>query len=166
MSAMETLLEGTARALDEAADAWKHENETSARAQGAEALVRTALLTVSFAEAVVAGVWEALFSDKLRDVRAAGEHLASLIERASAVTNVTRALALSLQEEGYTIAGLAELSEGIKRLERARDDVARRWPRLDPEKMDRATARMEGGEFADLSDVYHEFPELQNPARP
>src|SRR5262249_33894439 len=153
-------------ALNEAVDAWKRENEAAARAQGPEALVRTALLTVSFAEGVVADLWEALFSNKVRDVRAAGEQLASLIERTIGITNGTRDLALSALAEGYTTAGLVELSEGLKRLERARDDVARRWPRLDPAKMNQATARMERGEFADLSDVYREFPELQKPARP
>ncbi|SRR6266542_2342308 len=166
MSATETLWAGTARTLDEASDALKREEEAAVRASAAEALVRTALLLVSITEGIVANIWDALFSEKVCDVRAEGERLGLMTERAIAVTSGTRDLALTSQEQGYTITGLTELSEGIKRLERAREDLARRWPRLDPEKMDQAAARMARGEFADLSDVYHEFPELQNPARP
>src|SRR5215813_1105131 len=128
MSAMETLLEGATRALDEAADAWKREEEAGVRASSAEALVQTALLIVSFTEGFVAAIWEALFAGKVRDIRAEGERLTWLIERAIATTTGTRDLALTSQEQGYTITGLTELSEGIKRLERAREDLARRWP--------------------------------------
>ena len=164
MIATEILWEGTARAVDEATDAWKREEESAARAQGVEDILRGALGMVYFAQRLICFQWDALFSERIRDVRDEGERLKRMAARSLHLANNASALAGLSEAEGYTFGQLPELVEAVDRLKRLEDDLARRWPRLDPEALEKGLAQAARGEFADLTDVYHEFPELQDKA--
>jgi len=164
MSATDVLWEGTARAIGEAAEAWKREEESAARATAAEALVRAALGLISITEGIIAHTWDDLFSERIRQVQAMGDHLESFTTQAISVADQMRELALCSETEGHKVEKLPELSEAIERLARAKEALARRWPRFDSEELERGLAQVARGETVGAEEILREFPELQNPA--
>ena len=162
MTVTETLWEGTVRAVGEAADAWKREEESAARAQGVEDLLRGTLAMVHLAQRVIALQWDALFSGRIRAVRETGERLDRIATRTISLAGDARALVGISEAEGYSFDQLPDLAAALGELARRNDDRARRWPHFDPDALDRGLAQAARGEFADLAEVYREFPELQD----
>ena len=162
MTATEALWKGTVRAVEDAEDAWKREEERAARAQGAEDILRGTLAMVHFARREIAFQWEAIFSGRVRDVRDTGERLERMASRTLSLAEDARKLISTGEADGSSFAQLPELTAALDELARLRDDLARRWPRFDPAALERGLAQAARGEFADLAEVYHEFPELQD----
>jgi len=162
MSATDVLWEGIVRAIAEAVEALKRE-EGAARATAAEALVRATLGLISITEGNIARTWDDLFSERIREVQAKGDHLESFTGHTITLANEMRELALLSETEGHKVEKLPELSEAIGCLIRAKEALARRWPRFDPEEVERGLAQVARGETNGAEEILREFPELQNP---
>lgn len=161
-SVVEILWEGTAQTVRAATDAWKEEEEGAARARAAEAILRVALSLIALAEHIVTLTRDDLFSERIRDVEATGEHLERCVARTLDIARATHALAGFAEAEGYRFEQVPELVAGIARLSELQDRLARHWPRFDPAHLERGLAQAARGEFVDLEEIYREFPELQN----
>src|SRR5262249_28287882 len=146
MSATDVLWEGIARAIAEAVEALKREEESAVRATAAEALVRATLGLISITEGLIARTWDDLFSERIRQVQATGDHLESFTEQTIRLGDRMRELALLSETEGHKVEKLPELSEAVGRLARAKEALARRWPRFDPEELERGLAQAARGE--------------------
>lgn len=161
MTATEALWKGTVRAVEDAEDAWKREEEAAARAQGAEDILRGSLAMLHFARRDIALQWDALFSGRIRDVQDTRERLQRMAARTISLAEEARKLVGISETDGYSFTQLPELAAALAELVRLRDDLARRWPRFDPDALERGLAQAARGEAADLAEVYQEFPELQ-----
>ena len=162
MTVTEALWQGTVRAVEDAEDAWKREEERAARAQGAEDILRATLAMIHFARRAITLQWDALFSGRVRDVRDTGERLERIATRTLSLAGNTRELVGISKTDGHSFDPLPDLVAALDELTRLKGDLTRRWPRFDPEALDRGLAQAARGECADLAEVYHEFPELQD----
>jgi hypothetical protein len=112
---------------------------------------------------LVATFWDYLYSGSMPHVERTGEVLRELSCNIAGAFGHFAAEAERFQAAGYTVTGAEEFREATALLDRVAADLEERWPHFDYAAIDEAIARANRGEFADLSDIYDEFPELQKP---
>jgi len=166
MKADEVLLRGQARTVEEAAEAWGETQAELDRLESLERVIDDLTRAASFSEQRVDAYWEALFSGKIRDVLRIGDLLRETTGRTARAYAQFLGAVQAFESAGYVVDGAAEFRRAADAMRRLADDLEARWPRFDPEALDRGLAQAAQGQSADLADVYHEFPELQNKAGP
>jgi len=166
MKADEALLRGQARAVEEAAEAW-NEMEVALEALAHIERILGILTALGPSSAqMLDAFWDALFSGTLQEVLKVGALLRSLTDRTAQALARFLPIVARFEAAGYKVEGAEAFRETVAEMRRQADDVKQRWPRFDDAEIDRALEQSARGEFADLSDIYHEFPELQKPTDP
>lgn len=161
-SVVEILWEGTAQTVRAATDACKDEQEGAARVHGVEAILRVALSLLDIAERIITFTWDDLFSERIRDVEAAGDRLERCAATTLDIARAARELVGLAEAEGHRFEQLPTLLAGMARLSEMKERLARHWPRFDPAQLEKGLAQAARGEFVDAEEIYREFPELQD----
>lgn len=162
----EILLRGQALAAGQAAEAWKSAHVEAEKLAHLEGML--ALLTPYAApmEEELARYGERLFSGQIPDVERTGEALRDLLGHMVAAFELFADSVKAFEAAGYAVTGSVAFRGALATLRRLANDVKLNWPHFDDATMDRAIEQGNRGEFADLTDIYNEFPELQKPSEP
>lgn len=162
--AEEVLLRGQARAVEEAAEAWdKVQVALDTLGQLEDVLPMLTSMT-TFYRGMLDGLWERLFAGQLRYVHETGAMLCEATWSFVKALEAHEAAIKLFEGADYEVAGAQEFREALASMKSVAIDFEARWPRFDDADLAEGLSQAERGEFADLSDVYHEFPELQKPA--
>jgi hypothetical protein len=149
---------GQARAIEDAAEAWKAEHDFARAVYALEAMLRACLSLSDFIKKAMAAIWEDLFSEKLEDVSGYGERLHRLFRHTLLAFKAAGAAAASARLAGYTVENAEEVVQAETHLRRLYGDFHLRWPHFDLDKLHKLETTPP--EFVDAEDVYREFPEL------
>ena len=164
LKADEAFFRGQARAAEEAAEAWNDVEVVLEALAHLEGILGVLAALVPSSAKMLADFWNSLFSGKIKNGLQVGDLLTSLTDRTA--QSLARFLPIvgRFEAAGYTVGGAEAFRQAAAEMQRQADDLKKRWPRFDDAEIDEGLERSARGEFADLSDVYHEFPELQKPA--
>jgi hypothetical protein len=161
MHATEVYWKGQARALRDAAEAWKQDHEEAQSVLKFEAFLDHPLATYQALGKFYRAVWDDLFSGRLAKPLRAGIYLREVFGQAALGFEDLLDVLHNHQQKGYSIARAGELEQAARDLRAWEADIAARWPRFDPDEL---RAALEGpAEFVDPEEIYREFPEIRRP---
>lgn len=160
----ETLLHGQALAVERSAEAWNGVQVELDTLSHLETTLRMLTPMIRCLLGVFSDFWERLFAGQLRDVHVTGTMLREAADIFVKALEQHEATVKKFEEAGHKVAGAGAFWEATEAMKSVAADLGKSWPRFEDADIDAALERTAQGEFADLSDVYHEFPELQKPA--
>ena len=100
--------------------------------------------------------WAKLFQDQIEDEQSYGVVLMRILNSlAGDFDNIEKFL--DMLDKAGRLVPRGEFQEANKQIHQMRDDVARKWPRFDPQKAEEARAAINRGEFYTATEALDEL---------
>ncbi|SRR6266542_3861736 len=151
MHASEVYWKGQARAIREAAEAWKVDHEEAQSVLKFETSLDHPLATHQALGKFYRTVWEDLFGGQLSKPLETGALLREMFGLLAQAFEVLLDVVRAHEREGYVIARTGDVERAARDLRAWEADFVARWPRFDPDELKAALA--EPAEFVDAEEI-------------